>query len=53
VTTIAASQTGQLVLQNIVTVTAAKTIQLYAQNLTSARGTIEAARTSLTYVRLY
>lgn len=53
VTTIAASQTGQLVLQNIVTVAAAKTIQLYAQNLTAGRGAIEAARTSLIYVRLY
>ncbi len=52
-TNIGASQTEQLCLQNVITVTGAKTIQLWAQNLTAARGGIEAQRTSISYVRLY
>jgi hypothetical protein len=52
-TNIGAGQTEQLCLQNVVTVTGAKTIQVYAQNLTAARGAIEAQRTSVSYVRLY
>lgn len=48
-----AAKRGQLNLKSIVTVTAAKTLKLYAKNATAARGTIDSDQTSLYYVRLY
>lgn len=53
ITNISASQTDTLSWPTILTVTATKTIQLYAQNSTAARGTITAVRTKIMYVRLY
>jgi hypothetical protein len=53
VTSINASQRVQIRSSNILTVTAGKTIQLYGQNSTAARGTFEAVRTVIRYVRLY
>lgn len=43
---------GSVPLNSIVTVSSAKTIQLYAKNATSSRGYIIALQTSLSYVRL-
>lgn len=53
ITNVAATQTDTLSWPTILTVTATKTIQLYAQNSTAARGTITAVRTKIFYVRLY
>jgi hypothetical protein len=44
---------GQLILQNIITVSAAKDIRVHAKNATSARGSIYATESSISYVRLY
>lgn len=44
---------GQVILQNIITVTASKVIQIYAYNEFAARGYVKASRTTLNYVRLY
>lgn len=52
-TTAVASSFESILLSAIVTVTATKTIQIYAHNATSARGTIIAAKTTITYVRMY
>jgi hypothetical protein len=50
---VAASQTSQIVLENIVTVTGAKTIQVRGYNATSARGSTIAGLSSLNYIRLF
>jgi hypothetical protein len=44
---------GQLVLQNIITVSASKDIRVHAKNATSARGSIASTESSISYVRLY
>jgi hypothetical protein len=44
---------GQVVLSNVITVSTATTLHLYAKNLSGARGTIDSEQTSLSYVRLY
>lgn len=44
---------GQLVLQNIVTVSASKDIRVQAKNTTLARGSIASTESSISYVRLY
>jgi hypothetical protein len=44
---------GQLILQNIITVAATKDIRVHAKNGTSARGSIYATESSISYVRLY
>jgi hypothetical protein len=53
VTTHVASTFETCDLMELVTVTAAKTIQLFAFNATSARGLILAAKTAIRYVRLF
>jgi len=47
------NQTFQVILENVVTVTAGKTIQLYGRNATAARGSTISTETSISYVRLY
>lgn len=47
------SAIGQIHMQNVITVNDAKTIVVWGHNATAARGTSAAARTSLSYVRLY
>jgi hypothetical protein len=49
----AASQKLVIPLSAIVTVTASKTIQLYAHNTVAARGTIVSTQTAIRYVRLH
>lgn len=48
-----AAKRGQVSLKSIITITAAKTIKLYAKNGTAARGSVDSDQTSLYYVRLY
>lgn len=50
---VGASQTSQIVLENIITVTGAKTIQVRGYNVTSARGLTIAALSSINYIRLF
>jgi hypothetical protein len=50
---VAASHTSQIVLENIVTVTGSKTIQVRGYNATSARGSTIAGLSSLNYIRLF
>jgi len=45
--------TAQVILENLVTVSAASEIHLQAKNTTAARGTVVAAATSISYIRLY
>ena len=47
------SEAGQLRIQTIVTVSAGKTLQVYAKNASGARGQVAAAETVIGYVRLY
>jgi hypothetical protein len=49
----AASQKLVIPLSAIVTVTASKTIQLYAHNTVAARGTVVSTQTAIRYVRLH
>lgn len=44
---------AQMYLQALVTVTASKTIQIYAKNSTAARGAVESVHTKILYIRLY
>lgn len=53
VSSVAASQVIQVVVQNVVTVTGSKTIQVYAKNATAARGSVDADHTTISYVRLH
>lgn len=53
VTTAVASSFDPIDLLETVTVTASKTIQIFAFNTSSARGTIIAAKTAIRYVRLH
>lgn len=53
ITSINANTTAQMTCQNVVTVTAGKTIQLFAKNATAARGGVTAVTTTVSYVRLY
>jgi len=45
------NQTFQVILENVVTVTSGKTIQLYGRNATAARGSTISTETSISYVR--
>jgi len=42
-----------IMLDEVVTITASKTIQIFGHNATSARGTVESTTTTIKYVRLY
>lgn len=42
-----------IMLDEVVTVTASKTIQIFGHNATSARGSVESTTTTIKYVRLY
>ena len=53
ITTAVASSFDPVDLMETITVTSSKTIQIYAHNATSARGTIIAAKTEIKYVRLH
>lgn len=53
VSSLAASTRGQIHLSNVITVSSATTLHLYAKNLTAARGSIDSEQTSMSYVRLY
>ena len=48
-----ANATGQIVLFDLVTVTATKTINLRIYNASAARGSVDSIETSISYVRLY
>jgi hypothetical protein len=53
ISSLPASQRDQLLLQNIVTVSSATTLHLYAKNITDNTGSIDSVETKLGYVRLY
>jgi hypothetical protein len=50
---ISSGKRGQLVLQNIMTVSAPKDIRVYAKNGTFPRGSIDSVESSISYIRLY